>query len=147
MTEPPSRPLCYSHFKCLLNFIDSFWERRGERERERKHVGEGQKERERENPKQAPHSVRSPAWGSISWLWDHDLSWNQELDAQLRRPMLFSFQKWARWGCQGEKNFLYSLCSVIGGLELNWQKIDNRGKRGLFICIGKLTKVASSLKG
>ena len=41
--------------------------------------GEGQ----REGDKQTPHWVWSPMWGSIPGPWDHDLSWNQELDAQL----------------------------------------------------------------
>ena len=40
--------------------------------------GEGQ--RERENLKKALYTVRSPTWGLISPPWDHDLSWNQELD-------------------------------------------------------------------
>ena len=54
--------------------------------------------RERENPKQARHSVQSPTWGSILQPWDHDLSWNQESDAQLteppRCPMIFIFNCW-----------------------------------------------------
>ena len=29
---------------------------------------------------------QSPRWGSISWLWDHDLRWNQELLNQLSQP-------------------------------------------------------------
>ena len=40
------------------------------------------RERWRENLKQAPHSSQSPTWGSIPQPWDHDLSQNQELDAQ-----------------------------------------------------------------
>ena len=35
---------------------------------------EGEGERGRENLKQASHSAQSPKWGSISCLWDHDLS-------------------------------------------------------------------------
>ena len=50
----------------------------GKRERER--------ERERENPKQAQCSGQSPMWGLIPWLWDHDLSPNQDLDAQPIEP-------------------------------------------------------------
>ena len=43
-------------------------------------------EEERQNLKQAPHSARSPTRGSISRPWNHDLSRNQELDAQLIEP-------------------------------------------------------------
>ena len=39
-------------------------------------------EKERENLKQAPHS----AWGSIPRPWGHDLSRNQESDAQPTEP-------------------------------------------------------------
>ena len=60
-------------------------------ERERKKGREVEKERERENPKQASHSVRILTWGSISRLRDHDLSWNQELDAQLTEPPRFPY--------------------------------------------------------
>ena len=44
------------------------------------HGGEGQ--RERESPKPTPHWVQSPRWVLIPWSWDHDLSWNQELDTR-----------------------------------------------------------------
>ena len=38
---------------------------------------------EGENPKQTLGWSQSLMWDSISWLWDHDLNQNQELDAQL----------------------------------------------------------------
>ena len=50
-----------------------------EREKENR---ESMSEGERENLKQAPCSAWNPMWGSIPWPWDHDLSWNQELDTQ-----------------------------------------------------------------
>ena len=51
-----------------------------ERERESEHKWwEGQKWRE--NLKHTPCWAWSLTQGLISWLWDHDLSWNQELDA------------------------------------------------------------------
>ena len=37
-------------------------------------------------PKQAPPSTWSPMQDMILWLWDHDLSWNQELGAFLTEP-------------------------------------------------------------
>ena len=43
----------------------------------------GQGQRERENLEQAPCSAQSMMQGLIPWPWDHDLSRNQELDAQL----------------------------------------------------------------
>ena len=44
-------------------------------------VGE-QRESNRENPKLAPHLTWNPMQGSIPQPWDHDLSRNQESDAQ-----------------------------------------------------------------
>ena len=35
-----------------------------EREKESEGMGEGKIEKGRENPKQAPHSVQSPTWGT-----------------------------------------------------------------------------------
>ena len=46
--------------------------------------GEGQKEKE--NLKQDPDSEQSLEWGSIPQTWDHDLSLNQESDAQPTKP-------------------------------------------------------------
>ena len=44
-------------------------------------------ERESENLKQAPHSQHRAQHGAQShWLWDQDLSRNQESDAQLTEP-------------------------------------------------------------
>ena len=48
--------------------------------------GEGEGERKRENIKQPPHSVQSLTQGLIPRPWDHDLSRNQELDAQPTEP-------------------------------------------------------------
>ena len=57
-------------WKFLFLFCVFVWEReRGERAQ----VGVC---RGRENLKQAPRPVQSLMWGSISWPWDHDLSWN-----------------------------------------------------------------------
>ena len=44
------------------------------------------RERKRENLKQALCSAQSPMRGSIPQPWDHDLSQNQESDAQLTEP-------------------------------------------------------------
>ena len=44
------------------------------------------RESEGGNPKQAPGSAQSLMWGSISWLWPHDLSQNQESDAYPTEP-------------------------------------------------------------
>ena len=70
--------------------------------RERDHkLGRGTEEKG-QNLKQTPYSAQSPTQGSIPWPWDHDLSWNQELDSQptepLRQPcltylLLFFFKK------------------------------------------------------
>ena len=53
---------------------------KGERQRER--------EGERENLKQAPCSAQSLTWGSIPRSWDHDLSQDQDSDAQPTVPQL-----------------------------------------------------------
>ena len=44
------------------------------------------REGERENLKQAPHSAQSLTQGSIPQPWVHDLSQNQELEAQQTEP-------------------------------------------------------------
>ena len=54
--------------------------------RRRGRVSKGGEEGEGENPKQAPRLARSPMQGSTLQRWDHDLSWNQELDAQQTEP-------------------------------------------------------------
>ena len=51
-------------------------------EREKAQAGERGRERQRKNPKQAPLSAQSPTQGSIPQPRDHDLSRNQEPDAQ-----------------------------------------------------------------
>ena len=72
---------------CLITVLWVF-----EREREREctcaQAGTGRRKGERENLKPAPHAAQSPTWGLISislisWPWDDDLSWNEELDAYL----------------------------------------------------------------
>ena len=70
-----------------------------ERERERESASGGGAERERVNPKQAPNSAQSPTWGSIPCPWDHELSRNQESDAELTEPPrhpIFSSFLWLR---------------------------------------------------
>ena len=58
-----------------------------ERQRGRARGGRGEEGgRERENPKQAPCSVQDPTWSVIPPVWDHDLSKNQQLDAQSTEP-------------------------------------------------------------
>ena len=47
--------------------------------------GQGQREKERENPSQAPHPMRSLMQVQFHDL-DHDLSQNQESDAQPTEP-------------------------------------------------------------
>ena len=83
---------------CFFKNVYSFWERERERERGRMctSVGEGQRQRESKNSKLAPHSERSPTRGLISPLRDHDLSQNQESDAQLTEHpgTLGSIQIW-----------------------------------------------------
>ena len=60
-----------------LFFLSLFIYSEGERQRQ------GQKESERENPKQGLHCQRRAWHGAwIQELWDHDLSWKRELDAQ-----------------------------------------------------------------
>ena len=44
--------------------------------------GEAEREGEGKTLKHIPHWAQSQTWGSISWSWNHDLSQNQELDAQ-----------------------------------------------------------------
>ena len=67
------------------------------RERERERRKRGQRERERENFKKTSCWVQRSMWGWISWPWDYDLSWKQELDTQLteplRSPSIFFFLK------------------------------------------------------
>ena len=65
-------------FKDFINFYF--------RERESTSGGKGQREREKENLEQAVCSAWSPTWGLIPQLWDHELSRNQELDAQPTEP-------------------------------------------------------------
>ena len=52
---------------------------------ERDYEQDGQRERKRESQADLPW-VQSPTWGSISVPWDHDLTQNQELAAQLSVP-------------------------------------------------------------
>ena len=78
-----------------------FWER------DSVQAGRGrEREREKENPKQALHCQRR-AWGGAATHepWDHDLSWNQELDIQQTEPdmglklMNCEIMTWAKVGC------------------------------------------------
>ena len=65
-------------FVCLFVFCLSCF-----LEREKYQVkGEGEERRKRGNLTQAPCSVPSPTQGSIPQPWDHNLSQNQESDAQ-----------------------------------------------------------------
>ena len=76
----------------VFNFNLGEWEREREREAVRKmgkgREGEWQKQRhtEREKLKQASCWAQSLTQGSIQWPWDHNLSQNQELDAQQTKP-------------------------------------------------------------
>ena len=60
-----------------------------------KWTGEGQREgkEERENSKQVPAVNTEPNAGLQLTNWDHDLSQNQELDAQPMEPPRFPFLK------------------------------------------------------
>lgn len=49
--------------------------------------GREERERERENVKQGLRSGWSPTWGLILLPWDHELSHNQESDAQPPEPL------------------------------------------------------------
>ena len=63
-----------------------------ERERARERAGMWEPgrgaeiEKARENLKQVPRPAQSPTQDSIPQPWDHDLSQNQESDAQLTEP-------------------------------------------------------------
>ena len=73
----PDSPLCFFYYcYCFLYLI----------ERERERTGERDRGRDRENSSQAPCSTQTPTRDLIPWPWDHDLSWNQESDAQLTEP-------------------------------------------------------------
>ena len=63
-----------------------------EREGEREQAGE-EAERERSERSSLPTEHRECLeWGSVSRAWDHDLSWNQELDTQsAEHPCFFYF--------------------------------------------------------
>ena len=67
----------------------------------------GGAKRERKNCKQAPCSAWNPTWGSISGPWDHDLSWNQESDAQPTEP-----PRGPRTHCFHETRRCFSLMAV-----------------------------------
>ena len=70
--EPPRDPdLC--HF---LNGFSLFWNTTV-------FLFVFKREWEQENLKQAPYSAWTPMRGSILRPWDHDLSWNQELETQV----------------------------------------------------------------
>ena len=58
--------------------------------------GGREREREKRNFKQAPRSVQNQTWGSIPQPWDHDLSPNQELDAQPTEPPMHPLLKYFR---------------------------------------------------
>ena len=64
-------------FFLVYLFIYLFWER------EHTQVGEGQSEGEREYQAGSLLSAQSLCEGWTQKLWDHELSWNQESDAQL----------------------------------------------------------------
>ena len=61
-------------------------------------MGEGQRQKERENLKQTPCWAQSPTLGSISWSWDHDLSWKSRVghltNSAAQVPPSFHFFKW-----------------------------------------------------
>ena len=73
---------CRSFYFIYLFFV--FWER--EREHARMHKQGRGRGRGRENPKKALCPVQSPMQGSISRLWDHDLSQTQEWNTQQTEP-------------------------------------------------------------
>ena len=95
--------------------------------------GGGARERMRENLKQAPHSaVCSLTWGLISQPWDHDLSWNPELDTKLIEPLRpswpvhflyplflrFPGAKYAEMNCT--KSYSNSISHSIQIIENKW---------------------------
>ena len=90
--------------------------------------GKGQRERERENPKQVPHSLQRGIQGSISPLWDHDLSQNQK--SMLNRlshpgaPIDSVFKGWS--GSEVESTELHGrLCKFWEGLVWPFVKVDS----------------------
>ena len=91
-----------------------------ERERERE-------KGERVNLKQAPHRSLSPAWGLVPWLWHHDLSWNQESDAQLTEPPGCPMKMYFRGEigtCQTER--VYTTSSESLPLQNCWKEDKNK---------------------
>ena len=71
------------HVQVVLKFIYLFWERQRQHKRGR---GKG-RERGREKPKQAPCcQLRAWCGARTHKMWDHDLSWNRESDAQPTEP-------------------------------------------------------------
>lgn len=74
---------------CLVSFFlqrECKWGRWAVRERESAWNGETGRGNERENHMQAPCSSRSWTQGLIHPLWDHDLSRNQQWEAQPTEP-------------------------------------------------------------
>ena len=76
-----------------------------------------ERDRGRMNLKQTPCLARSLTQGSIPLLWDHDLSWNQESDAQPTEPpshalkILFLSHLYTQCGDQTH-NFKIKSCAL-----------------------------------
>lgn len=75
-----------SSLQGFLERVLFIWERVCDRKQE-KASKQREAEGERKSLKQTPYWGWGLTWGSIPQLQDHDLSWNQETDAQLTEPL------------------------------------------------------------
>ena len=131
-------------------------------EREKERVSGRGRGRGRESQADSPVSV-DPKWGLISWLWDHDLSRNQELDAQPTEPprhlcglfedlMIFSYQLWYQvffmvfiQHCSDQLRFpqedTIDLFEWLCGLEGSWKPLGwGPGEAQLIWLTGKVVR-------
>ena len=83
----------------------------------------------RENLKHPKYPAWSPMWGSISRPWDHDLSQNQESDAQLTQPPRRPLDRWillkTRLTAGMKASLLNSVCiwkHLLGHVIYLWLK-------------------------
>ena len=100
---------------------------------ERENTSSGQGLRERE--KQTPHWVWSLMQGSISGLWDHDLSWSQMLN-QLSHPgvphwAIFMAKHCIHTSCY---NILISIKSYVTYSFKTWTNNDKQVFPGPIYC-------------
>jgi len=95
----------WSFFKDLFIYF-----RARESRRECVSMGRG---RGGERPQQTLCSAQSPTWGSVSQPWDHDLSSNQESDAQPTAPHVCIILKKEKSSTQGVLHYTYHVALVF----------------------------------